>query len=95
MEGEQVLLKVSAMKGVLRFYKQGNLIPRYICPFDVLKCVGEMAYELALPPGRSGVHPIFHVSMLKKYHGDGNYIIHWIQLFLMTICLMRRSLLLF
>ena len=34
-----------------------------------------MAYELALPPGLSGVHPVFHVSMLKRYHGDGNYII--------------------
>ena len=36
-----------------------------------------MAYELALPPGLSGVHPVFHVSMLKSYHGDGNYIIRW------------------
>ena len=36
-----------------------------------------MIYELALPPGLSGVHPVFHVSMLKRYHGDGNYIIHW------------------
>ena len=36
-----------------------------------------MAYELALPPGLSGVHPVFHVSMLQKYHGDGNYIIRW------------------
>ena len=32
-----------------------------------------MAYELALPPALSGVH----VSMLKRYHGDGNYIIRW------------------
>ena len=36
-----------------------------------------MAYELALPPGLSGVHPVFHMSMLKRYHGDGNYIIRW------------------
>ena len=23
------------------------------------------------------MHLIFHVSMLKRYHGDGNYIIRW------------------
>ena len=23
------------------------------------------------------MHPVFHVSMLKGYHGDGNYIIRW------------------
>ena len=74
MEGEQVLLKVSPLKGVMRF---GKLSPRYIGPFEVLKRVGEVAYELALPPGLSGVHSIFHVSMLKRYHGDGNYIIRW------------------
>ena len=77
MEGEQVLLKVSPMKGVMRFGKRGKLSPRYIRPFEVLKRVGEVAYELALPPGMSGVHPVFHVSMLKRYHGDGNYIIRW------------------
>ena len=36
-----------------------------------------MAYELALTPGLSGVHQVFHVSMLIRYHGDGNYIIRW------------------
>ena len=77
MEGEQVLLKVSPMKGVMRFCKRGKLSLRYIGPFEVLKRVGEVAYELALPPGLSGVHPVFHVSMLKRYHGDGNYIIRW------------------
>ena len=77
MEGEQVLLKVSPMKGVMRFGKRGKLSPRYIGPLDVLKRVGEVAYELAFPLGLSRVHPVFHVSMLKAYHGDRNYIIRW------------------
>ena len=77
MEGEQVLLKDSPIKGVMRFGKRGKLSPRYIGPFEVLKRMGEVAYELALPPGLSGVHPLFDVSMLKRYHGDGNYIIRW------------------
>ncbi|XP_069145427.1 uncharacterized protein [Solanum lycopersicum] len=77
MEGEQVLLKVSPMKGVMRFGKRGKLSPMYIGSFEVLKRVGEVAYEFAFPPGLSGVHPVFDVSMLKRYHGDGNYIIHW------------------
>ena len=53
------------------------LSPRYIGPLEGLKRVGEVSYELALPPGLSGVHPVFHESMLKRYHGDGNYIICW------------------
>ncbi|WMV37591.1 hypothetical protein MTR67_030976 [Solanum verrucosum] len=77
MEGEQVLLKVSPMKGVIRFGKRGKLSSRYIGPFEVLKRMGEAAYELALPLGLSGVHSVFHVYILKNYHGDGNYIIHW------------------
>ncbi|XP_070023233.1 uncharacterized protein [Nicotiana sylvestris] len=32
--------------------------------------VGKVAYELALPPSLAGVHPIFHVSMLQRNHGD-------------------------
>ncbi|XP_015170717.1 uncharacterized protein [Solanum tuberosum] len=75
--GEQVLLKVSSMKGVMRFDKKGKFSPRYIGPLEILDCVGPVAYRLTLPPILSGVHPVFHASMLKKYHGDGDYIRKW------------------
>ena len=65
------------MKGVMRFDKRGKHSSRYIGPFNVLKRVGEVEYELSLPPGLSGVHLVFHMSMLKKYNGDGNNIIRW------------------
>ncbi|KAH0729479.1 hypothetical protein KY290_000601 [Solanum tuberosum] len=68
--GEQVLLKVSPIEGVMRFGKKGKLSPRYIGPFEIIVCVGSVAYMLALPPSLSGVHPVFHVSMLKNYCND-------------------------
>ncbi|XP_059277941.1 uncharacterized protein LOC132032189 [Lycium ferocissimum] len=77
MEGEQVLLKISPMKGVMRFGKRCKLSSRYLGPFEVLRRVGDVAYDLALQPGLSGVHLVFHVSMLKKYHSDGSYIVRW------------------
>ncbi|XP_049382686.1 uncharacterized protein LOC125847020 [Solanum stenotomum] len=75
--GEQVLLKVSPIKEVMRFGKKGKLNPRYIGPFKIHDCVGLAAYRFSLPPSLSGVQPVFHVSMLKKYHRDGDYIIKW------------------
>jgi hypothetical protein len=39
-------------------------------PFQILKCVGPVAYQLALPPAMSGLHDVFHVLQLKKYISD-------------------------
>ena len=77
MVGESVLLKVSPMKGVMRFGRKGKLSPRYIGPFEIVERIGEVAYQLALPPGLSGVHPVFHISILKNYHQGGNNVIQW------------------
>ncbi|GJR31625.1 putative reverse transcriptase domain-containing protein [Tanacetum coccineum] len=38
--GENVFLKVSPWKGVMRFGKKGKLAPRYVGPFEILKRIG-------------------------------------------------------
>ena len=73
--GDHVFLKVMPKRGVVRFGKQGKLAPRYIGPFEVLERVDTVAYRLALSPILSGVHEVFHVSMLRKYILDPAHVV--------------------
>ncbi|XP_074271163.1 uncharacterized protein LOC141595090 [Silene latifolia] len=68
--GDKVLLKVSPMRGVMRFGKMGKLSQKFIGPYEMLDRVGEVAYRLALPPALDRVHNVFHVSQLHKYISD-------------------------
>ncbi|GKE30916.1 hypothetical protein Tco_1446300 [Tanacetum coccineum] len=70
--GENVLLKVSPWKGVMRFGKKGKLAPRYVGPFEILERIGLVAYRLRLSEELIGVHDTFHVSNLKKCLADAN-----------------------
>ena len=67
-------------RGVVRFGKRGKLSPRFIGPFEVLEKVGTVAYRLALPPSMSGVHEVFHVSMLPKYTSGPAHVVDWGQI---------------
>jgi hypothetical protein len=64
--GDIVYLKVSPMRGIKQFKVKGKLAPRYITPFQILDCNGEVAYLLELPPQQLDVHDVIHVSRLKK-----------------------------
>ena len=68
--GDHGFLNMMPKKGVIRFSKRGKLTPWYIEPLEMLERVGTVAYRLALPPSLSGVHEVFHVSMLRKYTPD-------------------------
>jgi hypothetical protein len=68
--GDLVVLK-------LQPYIQSSLAPRdnqnlafkFFAPFPILQKIGSVAYKLDLPPSAM-IHPIFHVSQLKKVVGS-------------------------
>lgn len=62
--GDQVFLKVSPLRNVIRFGRRGKLSPRFISPFRIVERVGSLAYRLDLSKKLSGVHDVFLVLRL-------------------------------
>ncbi|WMV45392.1 hypothetical protein MTR67_038777 [Solanum verrucosum] len=73
--GHRIFMQVSPMKRVMRFRKRGKICSRFIDPFDILRRIREVTYEIALPPALSSGHPMFHVSMLRRYVLDESHVI--------------------
>jgi hypothetical protein len=71
--GDKVLIHTKHFK-LLKGLKL-KLAPRYLGPFLVTEVVGpnRLSYRVELPPPVHRKHDAFHVSALKKYHGDGTY----------------------
>ena len=59
----------------MRFGKKGKLSPRYVGPYQIFKRIGKVAYELELPAELAAVHPVFHISLLKKCMSDPTSIV--------------------
>ena len=69
--GDWIFLWLQPYKQMsLKYTKKDNkLSPNYYGSYKVFQNIGTMAYKLGLPVA-SRVHPIFHVSCLKKVIGD-------------------------
>ena len=78
--GDHVFLKVMPKRGVVRFGKRRKLSPRSIEIFEILERISIVAYRLALSSIMSGVHEVFHVSMLKKCTPDPAQVVDWGQI---------------
>lgn len=73
--GDMVYLKISPMRGVMRFGFKGKLSPRYVGPYPIIGVVGPVAYRVQLPENLAGVHNVFHVSMLRHSVGDPRVVV--------------------
>lgn len=65
-----MLLKFSPWNGLIRFGKQGNLIPRFMGPFKVLQRIWNQAYKFELSAEQKSIHNTFHVIYLRKFTVD-------------------------
>ncbi|XP_070008605.1 uncharacterized protein [Nicotiana sylvestris] len=74
-EDDWVFLKVSPTKGIMRFGKKGKLSLMYVGSYQNIQRIGQVAYKLELPPEMLLVHPVFHVSILKKLVGGPKLIV--------------------
>lgn len=68
--GEKVYMKLRPYrKKTLAQRRNEKLSPRYYEPYEIESRIDDVTYHLKLPPYTS-IHPVFHVSQLKKAIGD-------------------------
>ncbi|XP_059294477.1 uncharacterized protein LOC132047453 [Lycium ferocissimum] len=64
------------MKRVMRFGRNCKLSPHFILPYEILRRIGKVAYELKLPSEMVIVHPVFHILMLRSYKPDPSHVLN-------------------
>ncbi|KAJ3690052.1 hypothetical protein LUZ61_019216 [Rhynchospora tenuis] len=68
-EGDWVFLTMQPYKHTsVATAGTGKLSSRYFGPFEILEKIGNLAYKLNLPAA-AHIHPVIHVSQLKKHIG--------------------------
>jgi len=73
--GDHVFLRITPTTGVGRAIRSKKLSPKFIGPYQILRRIGPMAYEIALPLPLANLHSVFHVSQLRKYVPDPSHVL--------------------
>ena len=69
-EGEKVMLSTTNFTlGVQKSRPSRKLQHKFTGPFKIVKKISPVAYQLDLPSDTK-LHPVFHVSLLKKFRED-------------------------
>jgi len=72
--GDMAYLKIQPYRhSSLSIHRSLNLHSKYYGPFRVIEKVGEVAYKFLLPDSCE-LHPVFHVSQLKRHWTEGSSI---------------------
>jgi hypothetical protein len=67
--GDMVYLRLQPFRhNAFNLHQSLKLTTKYYGPFRVLEKVGDVTYKIQLP-STADIHPIFHVSQLKKHLG--------------------------
>jgi len=60
--GDHVFLRVTSTDSIGRTIKSRKLTPRFVGPYQILRRIGTVVYEIVLPPHLANLHNVFHVS---------------------------------
>jgi len=74
-KGGHMFLRVTPTTSIGRAIKSRKLTTKFIGPYQINKRIGQVAYEIALPPHLANLHNVFHVSQLWKYITSPTYVL--------------------
>jgi len=58
-----------------RAFHSRKLSPKFLGPYQISRRIEPVAYEIVLPSQLANLHPVFHVSQLRKYVFDPAHVL--------------------